>query len=221
MQLTILPEFSSKVSGYRAIIITADVENAPTSDEQKAEMTAMAADIASRLEIASINRQPAIAATRAAYKACGKDPNRYRPSQEQLTRRIVRGLGLYYVNAIVDAGNELSLATGCSVGVFDRDKLEGDAITLGVGKDGEEYEGIGRGPLNISGIPVFRDAVGGFGTPTSDHERTKISLDTKHILVTVHLFDPNVDADAVIARFTDLFTRHASATAINYTQYNS
>lgn len=214
MELVILPEFSSKVSGYRALIITADVENAPASDAQKAEMKAVADDIASRLTIADINRQVAIAATRAAYKACGKDPNRYRPSQEQLTRRIVRGLGLYYVNALVDAGNQLSLATGCSVGVFDRDKLKGDTITLGVGKEGEPYEGIGRGELNISGIPVFRDSVGGFGTPTSDNERTKIDLDTKRILVTVHLFSPEVDSEEVLNTFVDLFTRHARATHI-------
>ena len=27
--------------------------------------------------------------------------------------------------------------------------------------------------LNIEGLPVYRDAVGGIGTPTSDNERTK------------------------------------------------
>ena len=37
---------------------------------------------------------------------------------------------------------------------------------------------IGRGLLNIEGLPVFRDSVGGIGTPTSDNERTKLSEDT-------------------------------------------
>ena len=41
---------------------------------------------------------------------------------------------------------------------------------LGIGKSGEPYEGIGRGELNIEGMPVYRDAMGGIGTPTSDKD---------------------------------------------------
>lgn len=219
MELTILPEFSRKVKRYRAIIISAGVENSETSRVQKEEMAAMAAGISARYTLPDINRHPAVAATRAAYKACGKDPNRYRPSQEQLMRRIVRGLGLYHVNALVDAGNQLSLATGCSVGVFDADKIVGPDITLGVGHVGEPYEGIGRGPLNIAGLPVFRDAEGGFGTPTSDNERTKTDLATKRILVTIHLFDPDTDSDEVMKIFTGLFTRHVHACAVSHRIY--
>ena len=40
-----------------------------------------------------------------------------------------------------------------------------------------------RGELNIEGMPVFRDMVGGVGTPTSDNERTKIDVGTTSILV--------------------------------------
>lgn len=219
MNLTIEQDFAARVPGYRALIFEADVINAPTSDVQKQAMDAMAEEIAGRYEVSEINMIPAIAATRAAYKACGKDPNRYRPSQEQMMRRIVRGLGLYYVNALVDAGNQFSLLTGCSVGCFDADKVEGNTLMLGIGRDGEPYEGIGRGELNIAGLPVFRDAVGGIGTPTSDNERTKLSLDTRRLLVTVHLFDSNVNPDDVIALFTDIFTRYGSATNIRCQLY--
>ena len=37
-------------------------------------------------------------------------------------------------------------------------------MTLGVGREGEPFEGIGRGELNIAHMPVYRDAVGGVGT---------------------------------------------------------
>ena len=40
--------------------------------------------------------------------------------------------------------------------------------------------------LNIEGLPVYRDSQGGIGTPTSDNERTKMSLDTTHILALVN-----------------------------------
>ncbi len=219
MELIIEDEFRSRVPGYRAMLFECGVGNGATTDGQKAEMAELAAGIAQRYEVADINGIPAIAATRAAYKACGKDPNRYRPSQEQMMRRIVRGLGLYNVSALVDAGNELSLMTGCSVGCFDADKIVGDRLRLGIGREGEPYEGIGRGPLNIAGLPVFRDDVGGIGTPTSDNERTKLSLSTRRLVATVHLFDADVDADMVAETFTDLFTRYGGATDIMWRIY--
>lgn len=208
------PSFSSKVKDYRTLVFEAEVENCDTSPAQKMEMERLAQKIATDYAVGDINMIPAIAATRKAYKACGKDPNRYRPSQEQMMRRIVRGLGLYYVNALVDAGNQLSLLTGCSVGCFDADKIEGDILTLGIGRDGEPYEGIGRGQLNIEGLPVFRDNKGGIGTPTSDNERTKLSLQTRRLFVTVHLFDPDIDVENVKTLFSDIFSRFGNAREI-------
>lgn len=216
MKLVIDEEFSSRVTGYRAVLVEARVTNGVTSDAQKAAVKKLCDRIAAEYSVEMINRRPAIAATRAAYKACGKDPNRYRPSQEQLMRRIVRGLGLYTVNALVDAGNMLSLETGCSVGCFDADKVVGDTLRLGVGHHDEPYEGIGRGPLNIEGLPVFRDEVGGIGTPTSDNERTKIGLDTTRLLMTIHIFDPEADSDAIISTARDIFTTYCSATNFTY-----
>ena len=57
---------------------------------------------------------------------------------------------------------------------------------MGVGREGELYHGIGRGELNIAGLPVYRDAVGGIGTPTSDEERTKIDLQTTRLLMIIN-----------------------------------
>lgn len=202
---------------YAMIYMEADVKNSETTEELKKEFDNLTKSISSLYEIPDVNKRPSIAATRKAYKTFGKDPNRYRPSQEQLMRRVVRGLGLYNVNALVDTGNILSLSTGCSVGVFDRDKIQGATIRMGVGREGEPYEGIGRGELNISGIPVLRDEAGGFGTPTSDNERTKTELETERISVTVHLFDSSVeDIPAIISTMTNLFTRHCNAENIEF-----
>ena len=79
---------------------------------------------------------------------------------------------------MVDLINLVSIHSGYSIGGFDEDKIQGDKLILGVGQEGEVYHGIGRGELNIAGLPVYRDAIGGIGTPTSDEERTKISLET-------------------------------------------
>ncbi len=214
------PVFSARVPHARTLLIEADVTDAPTSEEQKKEMDRLAGEIAASVAVGQINSIPAIAATRAAYKACGKDPNRYRPSQEQLMRRIVRGLGIYNVSALVDAGNLLSLTTGCSVGCFDADKVDGDTITLGIGREGEPYTGIGRGQLNIAGLPVFRDATGGIGTPTSDNERTRITPAIRRLLVTVHLFDSASDPDRIFSIFTSLFTRYGAARNIRHALFS-
>ena len=45
--------------------------------------------------------------------------------------------------------------------------------------------------INIEGLPVYRDAIGGVGTPTSDNERTKITLETTHLVVLINGYDGN------------------------------
>jgi len=121
---------------------------------------------------------PVIAKVRAAFKACGKDPSRYRPSSEALTRRIISGKPLYHVNNVVDCGNLISLMTGIPVGCYDAARIEGD-LTLRIGTEGESYEGIGRGPLNLEGLPVLTDANGAFGTPFSDSAHTAVTETTQ------------------------------------------
>lgn len=133
-----------------------------------------------------IKRNPAIRATREAYKRCGKDPNRYRPSAEALCRRIVRELPLHRIDTLVDVINLISVRTGYSIGGFDIHKIADETLTLGIGRAGESFNAIGRGQLNIEGLPVFRDAIGGVGTPTSDEERTKLDLNTTGLLAIVN-----------------------------------
>lgn len=208
-----------KAPGLTDVLITADITNPDTSDSLWAELTAVADRIRTSYQMEMVNKHPAIAATRAAYKACGKDPNRYRPSAEALMRRAVKGLELYRTTTVVDLINLVSLATGHSIGAFDADRIEGDALTLGVGREGEPYEAIGRGPLNIAGLPVWRDNEGGIGTPTGDNERTKLSPETKHLVITVNCYGDYPSADETAEMIVDLLHKYASATNITVTTY--
>lgn len=214
MRLTIEPRFAGIAPDYRVVLMTADVTNGPTPAGLTAAITRYGESLTSLMEIADIARRPGIAATRAVYKALGKEPNRYRPSHEQMMRRFLKGQGLYEVSALVDTGNLLSLLTGYSVGVFDAAKIEGAELTVGVGRPGEPYEGIGRGPLNIENLPVVRDAAGGIGTPTSDNERTKTSEDTTRIVVTMHAFGPDMPLEEAAGLARHLFTLYCGATDI-------
>lgn len=141
----------------------------------------------------TLKELPGIAATRRVYKACGKDPSRYRPAAEALIRRQLQGKELYQIDTLVDLINLASIAFGYSIGGFDADKFVGDTLTLGVGREGEPYEGIHRGLINIAGLPVYRDTQGGVGTPTSDNERTKITPDTTHLVVLINGYDGDTD----------------------------
>ena len=216
-KVMISPEVAQAAPALKVIVVEANVENPPTSDALWAEIEAQAAGIHASRPMELVNKQPAIAATRAAYKALGKEPNRYRPSAEALTRRCVKGLELYRTLSIIDLTNLLSLMTGISIGAFDRDKIEGPSLTLGVGREGEPYEAIGRGQLNIACLPVFRDAVGGVGTPTSDNDRTKLSTDTRRLLMTINMYGPGEhDEEEVKALTARLLRDYAAATDIEF-----
>ena len=163
----------------------------------------------------SIKQQPAIAATREAYRRLGKDPSRYRPSAEALRRRLLRGLELYKIDTLVDLINLVSLRTGYSIGGFDADKIQGTDLCLGVGWAGEPFEGIGRGVLNIEGLPVWRDALGGIGTPTSDNERTKMDVGTRRILTIINGYDGDEQRLNEAAGITqELLVRFAEANSV-------
>jgi len=185
----LLISFSNEIQAacpdLNVLAISADVRNSLPNDEMWKEIERIVEDVQSSSKIEDINKWEPIRATRQAYKRLGKDPNRYRPSSEALRRRILRGLPLYKIDVLVDLINLVSIWSGYSIGGFDQNKIVGD-LELGVGKEGELYEGIGRGLLNIEGLPVYRDEKGGVGTPTSDEERTKIDINTRKLLMIIN-----------------------------------
>ena len=167
------------------------VTNTPYSEGLWKEIHQLEDEFRATLTTETLKQLPGIAATRRVYRACGKDPSRYRPASEALIRRMLQGKELYQIDTLVDLVNLASIRFGYSIGGFDADCFVGDTLTLGIGKAGEPYEGIGRGTINIEGLPVYRDAVGGVGTPTSDHERTKMTLATTHLVVLINGYDGN------------------------------
>ena len=188
----ISPEISSIINNYHAGIIEAIVSNQPTSSQLSEEIRSCSSWLQENFTTDSIKERSSIAATRAAYKAARKDPSRYRPSCEQLARRVLQGKDLYSISMLVDLGNLISLQSGYSVAVLDAAHIKGNTITFGIGRGGEDYEGIGRGPLNIAHLPVWRDELGSFATPTSDSVRTQCELTTEKILIIINGFDGDV-----------------------------
>ena len=207
MNIIVSQEIENVCPGFVGAAVEARVVNTPFSPELWKEIHALEDKFRNALTTESLKELSGIAATRRVYKACGKDPSRYRPASEQLIRRMLQGKELYQIDTLVDLVNLASIAYGYSIGGFDADKFVGDTLTLGVGKEGEPYEGIGRGMLNIAGLPVYRDAIGGVGTPTSDNERTKMTLQTTHLMVLINGYDGNEERVADNARFIQELVR--------------
>lgn len=194
--------------------IQCKVVNSPLNDELWGEIHIAEKEIQNRYKTEDINKIPAIEATRLAYKSLGKDPNRYRPSAEALCRRIVKGMGIYQINTLVDLINLVSIRTGYSIGGFDAGKIEGHELSLGVGNKNENFEAIGRGLLNIEGLPVYRDLIGGIGTPTSDEERTKIGPDTCQLLMIINGYSGKSGLLEAVEWSVELLQKYAQATNI-------
>lgn len=220
IQVQIDPRILEACPETRIGLINATVVNEPTCDELWAEIEAAANEIQQTYELLEINQRPAIAGTRRLYKALGKDPSRYRVSSEALCRRIIRGLGIYRLTTLIDVVNLVSIKSGYAISGLDGDRIEGDTLTMSVGTTDDVYNGIGRGLLNIEGMPVYRDAAGPIATPTSDEERTKFTEQTVNAQININAFAPEMPLEDAVRWMASLLEKYAHATSVETSIYD-
>lgn len=189
--------------------VRAQVEAASSPEALIAELNACERSILSLPEPRAVLESPQILATRAAYKALGKDPARYRGSAEALLRRVIAGKGLPRINAVVDIINLVSIESRLPIGLYDLAHVSGD-IVFRAGRAGETYKGIGKYDLNLESLPVFCDALGPHGSPTSDSERTMVTSETKNVLAVIISFGGKEGLDRWAQRMSELFVRYAA-----------
>ena len=151
---------------------------------------------------------PGIRGSRAAYKAFGRNPGRYRVSSEALIRRVRRGDELYHVNSVVDVNNLISVESGLSVGSYDLAHIHG-AVTLRKAEKGEGYTGIGKDFLDLENMLVLADDEGIFGSSMSDSTRAMVTEDTKDILAVIYCFENDIDLPTLLNSAKDVFCRFA------------
>lgn len=157
-----------------------------------------------------VNEIPNIKESRAAYKAFGKDPSRYRVSSEALIRRIGQGKGVYEVNTVVDVNNLISIESGFSVGSYDTSKI-GDELIFRIGREGETYKGIGKEEIKIDALPVIADQNGPVGSTTSDSERAMITPEAAEVLTLIYSFSDNTDLEKVLEYGKKYLEKYADA----------
>lgn len=177
------------------------------------ELQGLAQQISESMVLEQVASLPEIVDARETYKKLGKSPSRYRVSSEALLRRVLQGKGLYQINNVVDINNFISLKSHFSVGTYDLGNVK-PPIVFTIARESETYKGIGKELLNIENLPVFADALGSFGSPTSDSERAMITMATGKILMNIISFSGKEGMAQYIDLAKDLLEKYAGAQEI-------
>jgi DNA/RNA-binding domain of Phe-tRNA-synthetase-like protein len=156
------------------------------SADLDAEIAALCDGLRRDWKQGDIARVPGVQAVRATYRAIGLDPTKYRPSSEALLHRVMKGQNLYRINTLVDALNLCSLRHMVPFGLYDMQTLR-PPVSLRLGQEGEGYPGIRKEFVNVAGRFCLADALGPFGNPSADSDRSKITLQTTRALVVAFL----------------------------------
>src|ERR1700688_2870311 len=210
LQVTIDAQVKAKCSKTALACVTASVEAPGSPAELVGELKNCEQAILRLPEPRAILEFAQVLATRAAYKALGKDPARYRGSAEALLRRVIANKGLPRINAVVDVINLVSVESRLPVGLYDLTGVNGD-IVFRAGRAGETYKGIGKYDLNLEGLPLFADATGPHGSATSDSERTMVTASTKNIIALIVSVGGAADLPRWTQRMCELLTLYAAA----------
>jgi DNA/RNA-binding domain of Phe-tRNA-synthetase-like protein len=213
MQIAIDPQLKGKCPRTALGSVTSTVEASVSPQGLIEELNGCEQAVVTLPEPRVVLESPQIVATRAAYKTLGKDPARYRGSAEALLRRVIAGKGLPRINAVVDIINLVSVESRLPIGLYDLAHVSGEVV-FRAGRAGESYKGIGKYDLNLESLPVFCDAAGPHGSPTSDSERTMVTESTTHVLAIIISFAGAQSLDRWMLRMSDLFAKYASGARI-------
>jgi DNA/RNA-binding domain of Phe-tRNA-synthetase-like protein len=178
-----------------------------------AEIERRCGELAARYREVPTSEVPGVQETRRLYRSIGLDPTKTRPSSEALLRRAVKEKGLYRLHPLVDLFNLVSLESLLSVGLYDEGRVRGGLVTVRLGRDGEGFEGIRRGRINVAQRLCVADESGPFGSPTADSQRTAVEGAVDRALAV--FFQPRDGAASHLAAALDraeaLASRHLGA----------
>jgi len=191
-------------------VLCASVQITENDAQLQAQIRECISRIERTLDLQKLPDLPEIQGLRRAFRAAGKEPSRYRGSQESLLRRILQGKGLFAINTVVDINNLLSLESRHSVGTYDLAHFS-LPVVFRVGQPGESYQGIGKDPIDVAGLPVFADCHGPFGSPHRDSARAMVTLSTKEIMTVIISFAGTHRLQEFVQRAVELLRVHSQA----------
>jgi DNA/RNA-binding domain of Phe-tRNA-synthetase-like protein len=184
MTATFPPPCEHQLEGWA--LLWADLEPASVDD---AALSALCASVASgargRFTLESLSSDPTVNGIRRLFRAAGTDPTRYRPSNEALLRRLLKGEEIPRISPIVDLNNCLSAELAVPVCVMDVRHLA-PPFHFRAGREGEAYESL-RGPFGLEGKPLLVDALGPADTPITGGVRVKVRDDSPRVWLVAYM----------------------------------
>jgi DNA/RNA-binding domain of Phe-tRNA-synthetase-like protein len=210
MDLSIDPELRRAAPHVALGVVCASVQVTEHDAHLWSLISQCADEILRTQSLPALSEVPEIKALRQVFRATGKEPSRYRGSQESLFRRILQGKGLDSINTVVDINNLISLESRHSAGCYDLARVCGP-VSFRIGQPGEIYPGIGKDPINVAGLPVFADRDGPFGSPTRDSARAKVTVSTTEVMLVIISFSGSNRLDEFVQRTVALLRAHAHA----------
>ncbi len=204
-----------RLSGFKVAYNIFDAVAVKERDEELInDLKEEQSKIRKRFNAESIREEAGLRESRRAFKALGLDPARYRPSQEALLRRIIKGEDLYLINSGVDVCNLLSVRYRLPMGLYDADKISGDLI-LKVGNKDDVYLALNGREVVCDDKLILCDHQGVIGSPYVDSQRTAVELKTKrflHVLYFVYqTFDP-----ALFNEIQETILKYHGGKAVHY-----
>ena len=215
MEIGISAELKAKCAKAALAGVEAVVATGASPPGLDAVLRSCEEKIAKLPEPRAVLESSAILATRAGYKALGKDPARYRGSAEALLRRLIAGKGMPRINNVVDVINLVSVESRLPIGLYDLAHVEG-AIEFRAGRAGETYKGIGKYDLNLEELPLFADAKGPHGSATSDSERTMVTDATTRVLAIMISFGGASALDSPMNRMKEMLETFCGAKDVDF-----
>lgn len=187
MEIRISPELCSLFPAFKVgVIHYQNIQVGESPQMVKGRLQLFQESIFFDLEEKNATDLAGIKEWRQIFKACGKDPNRYRHSAEALYRRVKKQDYLQPVNSSTDINNFFSLQYEIPIGIYDSDQLNGN-LEIRKGAEDEEYIGLNGRMNSLKHLIVSVDDEGPFGSPFVDSERTCMMEKTKNAVQIVYL----------------------------------
>ncbi len=181
---TFPPTITHQLPGWR--LFWAELESVPGNETALATLRSDVTERArASYKLETLSQHPTVAAIRKLFRQAGCDPTRYRPSNEALLRRLLKGDEMPAISTLVDLNNCLSAELAVPACVMDVRSIEGPFL-FRAGGAGESYESL-RGPFNLEGKPLLVDAGGPADTPITGGVRVKAREDTTRVWLVAYM----------------------------------
>lgn len=209
MEITVSEAVKQAIPLFKAgVIIYNDIVVDHSPQMLKGRLQLFQESIYFDLQETSISQIKELAEWRAIFKAIGTDPSRYRPSSESLYRRIQKQQFIPSIHSAADVNNFFSLYYKIPIGIYDADQINGN-ILIDIGIDEDEYLAINGRTVQFARKLVTKDAIGPFGSPIVDSERTAITYKTKRAIQIAYLL-PSMEqseCEQLVSSIQSMFTQ--------------